>query len=192
MGVVVSKKNQDRTKKVQQTAAVVSALKSSTSKARTVSKEDGNTARLGANRVAPVEEKIFDYASYRKEINENSMEGLNADRSSVTYGLPELGQDFVDVSRSGTTGYWSPESTTVTVPYFGAWKNRVRCGASFCCLYCNLRNSVSKHVDRDVDADLTSTPAITRRRVYASFIHMLTSFDLYNRFLVRFWLSGLV
>lgn len=124
MGVIVSKKNQDRTKKVQQTAAVVSALKTASQ-----NKDCPSSKRVSglseSSKVAPLQEKKFSYASYCEERDSSSTGGLNLDRGSLAYGLPELNEDS-NTSRSGTTGYWNADSATVTIPYFGAWNNRVR------------------------------------------------------------------
>lgn len=135
MGVIVSKENQNRTKKVQQTAAVVSALKAASKDAKSTSdvsnhsKEDSASLFHGQTESASREERN-DRLAERDGIFEKEFLGsLNNDRTSLTYGLPKL--DATDVRAyahsSGTTGYWdkNDKAEVANIPYFGAWKNRV-------------------------------------------------------------------
>lgn len=136
MGVIVSKENQNRTKKVQQTAAVVTALKAASKDAKSTSgvsnhsKEDSASLLQGQTESASNEERN-DRLAERDGIFEKEFLGsLNNDRTSLTYGLPKL--DATDDVRayahnSGTTGYWDKNDKTevANIPYFGAWKNRV-------------------------------------------------------------------
>ena len=126
MGVIVSKENRDRTKKVQQTAAVVSALKmaSKDSKGKdspTISNHSKDSASLERQaHMASHEQRNVRFASRDDEYDR---EHINHDKSSLSYGLPELGTDSY---ASGTTGYWNKsDRSVVNVPYFGAWKTRV-------------------------------------------------------------------
>ena len=58
------------------------------------------------------------------DLDREHMASMNHDKTSLSYGLPNLGN--ADSYVSGTTGYWDKnDKSAVTVPYFGAWKNRV-------------------------------------------------------------------
>ena len=121
MGVIVSKENRNRTKKVQQTAAVVSALKMASKD----SKEHGPSLE---NRTHPASngQKNDRFAERDDDFDKEHMASLNHDKSSLTYGLPELDMTESYAHSSGTTGYWDKtDKADVSVPYFGAWKNRV-------------------------------------------------------------------
>ncbi|XP_048586217.1 PHD finger protein 24 [Nematostella vectensis] len=123
MGVVVSKKDgQDKTKKVQQTAAVVKAFKSTPNTTRkNDSKPSGGS---------------YDWSYLNSGSSRFTYEGRNADKSSLSYGLPELKGTETDTSASsriaGNTGYWDGSDTN-EIPYFGAWKNRVE-DEELCCI----------------------------------------------------------
>lgn len=115
MGVVVSKKDgQEKTKKVQKTAAVVNAFKP------TPSPVNSRKAKDFDNNDTNYQPK------YDSSLGNFSLTGRNYDKGSLSYGLPEL-EDLDSGSRSaGTTGYWNgAEDTTKSIPYFGAWGNRV-------------------------------------------------------------------
>lgn len=116
MGVIVSKKEgQEKTKKVKQTTAVVSAFKATPNPQ--VSKKDKDFDK---------NDNSF-HSKYDTSLGKFSLSGRNDDKESLSYGLPEL-EDLEAGSRSaGTTGYWNAteDTTTNAIPYFGAWKNRV-------------------------------------------------------------------
>jgi len=131
MGVIVSKENRNRTKKVQQTAAVVSALKmaSKDSKGKdspsisNQSREDSPSSQQQTS-LASHGQKSVRFDDRDEDFDREHMASLNHDKSSLTYGLPEL--DVTDSYSSGTTGYWDKsDKSLVNIPYFGAWKNRV-------------------------------------------------------------------
>lgn len=132
MGVIVSKENQSRTKKVQQTAAVVTALKLASKDSKgsangsSRSKEDSHSLQSQTG-LSSHEEKTKRLAEIDGEFGKESMVGLDDDKSSLTYGLPKLDATDSSAHRSGTVGYWNKNDGTaiVTIPYFGAWKNRV-------------------------------------------------------------------
>ena len=130
MGVIVSKENQNRTKKVQQTAAVVSALKTASkdNKGRvspTVSNHSKDSLfveRQTQNNSNELQNARF--STRDDDLDREHMASMNHDKTSLSYGLPNLGH--ADSYVSGTTGYWDKnDKSAVTVPYFGAWKNRV-------------------------------------------------------------------
>lgn len=131
MGVIVSKENRDRTKKVQQTAAVVSALKMASKDAKgkdspTISNhsKDSLSAERQTPHLASQEHRNVRFADRDEDIDH--MASLNHDKSSLTYGLPELDVTESYAHSSGNTGYWDKsDKSVVNVPYFGAWKNRV-------------------------------------------------------------------
>lgn len=121
MGVIVSKENRNRTKKVQQTAAVVSALKMA-------SKDSKDNSPSLENRTHPASngQRNNWFAERGDDFDKEHMASLNPDKSSLTYGLPELDMTESYAHSSGTTGYWDKtDKAVVSVPYFGAWKNRV-------------------------------------------------------------------
>ena len=132
MGIIVSRENQNRTKKVQQTAAVVTALKLASSKeskgkgspshSPAASRSSTTPAGLASSEGRNEEFSIEDHDLERREHILN----LNYDKSSVSYGLPELNAADSLSSNSGTTGYWDKtDKTFVSIPYFGAWRRRV-------------------------------------------------------------------
>lgn len=131
----MSKENQNRTKKVQQTAAVVTALKAASKDAKSTadvsnhSKKDSASLLQGQTESASHEERNDRLAERDGIFEKESLGSLNNDRSSLTYGLPKL--EATDVRAythsSGTTGYWdkNDKAEVANIPYFGAWKNRV-------------------------------------------------------------------
>ena len=123
MGVIVSKENRNRTKKVQQTAAVVSALKMASKD----SKEDHSPSLENQTQPASHGQRNGSMFTGRgDDFDKEHMASLNHDKSSLTYGLPELDMTESYAHSSGTTGYWDKtDKAVVSVPYFGAWKNRV-------------------------------------------------------------------
>ena len=131
MGIIVSRENQSRTKKVQQTAAVVTALKlaskeskgkDSPSHSPAASRSSTTLTSLASNERRNEELLIEDYDLERRKHILN----LNRDKSSVSYGLPELNAADSLASNSGTTGYWDKtDKVFVSIPYFGAWRRRV-------------------------------------------------------------------
>ena len=131
MGIIVSRENQSRTKKVQQTAAVVTALKlaskeskgkDSPSHSPAASRSSTTLTSLASNERRNEELPIEDYDLERRKHILN----LNRDKSSVSYGLPELNAADSLASNSGTTGYWDKtDKVFVSIPYFGAWRRRV-------------------------------------------------------------------
>lgn len=131
MGIIVSRENQNRTKKVQQTAAVVTALKlaSKESKGKDSPSHSPAASQSFTTPTAPAsnerrnkELSIEDHDLERREHILN----LNYDKSSIVYGLPELNAADSLASNSGTTGYWDKtEKAFVSIPYFGAWRQRV-------------------------------------------------------------------
>lgn len=132
MGIIVSRENQNRTKKVQQTAAVVTALKlaskeskdkDSPSHSPSASQSFTTPTALASRERRNEELSIEDHDLERRE----HMVNLNYDKSSISYGLPELNAADSLASNSGTTGYWDKiDKTFVSIPYFGAWRQRVR------------------------------------------------------------------
>lgn len=132
MGVVVSKKTNSRTKKVQQTASVVAALK--VQKSNKV--ESSTSHNLQSN-------KFYSYDRGTRngsgEVNVMFAERrLSADKKaieSLTYGLPALKEPLdrlPSISDRGITGNLEKSNSKgredveiVTIPYFGAWDNRV-------------------------------------------------------------------
>lgn len=127
MGVIVSKENRDRTKKVQQTAAVVSALKMASKDAKSDGSPTSNDKTLSLqSQTHPDshEQRNDKFVDRNDDFDREHMGSLNHDKSSLTYGLPELTDSYAH--SSGTTGYWNKsDKAVVTIPYFGAWKNRV-------------------------------------------------------------------
>lgn len=131
MGIIVSRENQNRTKKVQQTAAVVTALKlaskeskgkDSSSHSPAASQSFTTPTPPASNEMRNKELSIEDHGLERQEHILN----LNYDKSSIVYGLPELNAVDSLASNSGTTGYWDKtERPFVSIPYFGAWRQRV-------------------------------------------------------------------
>lgn len=131
MGIIVSRENQNRTKKVQQTAAVVTALKlaskeskdkDSPSHSPSASQSFTTPTALASRERRNEELSIEDHDLERRE----HMVNLNYDKSSISYGLPELNAADSLASNSGTTGYWDKtDKTFVSIPYFGAWRQRV-------------------------------------------------------------------
>ena len=130
MGIIVSRENQNRTKKVRQTAAVVTALQlakeskgngspsHSPAASRSITTPTGLASRERTNEEFPID----DYDLERQEHILN----LNYDKSSISYGLPELNAADSLASNSGTTGYWDKtDKAFVSFPYFGAWRRRV-------------------------------------------------------------------
>lgn len=131
MGVIVSKENRDRTKKVQQTAAVVSALKMASKDAKSngspsfSNHSNDKTLSLQSQTHLDFHEQRNDkFVNRNDDFDREHLGSLNHDKSSLTYGLPELTDSYAH--SSGTTGYWNKsDKAVVTIPYFGAWKNRV-------------------------------------------------------------------
>lgn len=121
----MSKDNQKRTKKVQQTAAVVSALKLASKESKD---KDSPTASQSLTNPTPLpashqtENDKFSYHDLERE----HISHLNYDKSSISYGLPELEATDSLGYNSGTTGYWNKtDKAIVSIPYFGAWSQRV-------------------------------------------------------------------
>lgn len=141
MGVVVSKKTKERTKKVHQTTTVVTALKL------------GNSNRVQPQTSSKNNTSVKSTEQFNRGINASFRErpdeskGLNTCKDSLTYGLPSLRDSELAVTgnrTSGTTGYWNQSSAKgvengqiPTIPYFGAWHDRVGCNSSpyACILY---------------------------------------------------------
>lgn len=133
MGIIVSRENQNRTKKVKQTAAVVTALKlaskeskgkGSPSHSPAASRSSTTLTSLASNERRNEELPVGDDDLERRKHILN----LNYDKSSISYGLPELNAaDSLGLSsNSGTTGYWDKtDKAFVSIPYFGAWRRRV-------------------------------------------------------------------
>ena len=129
MGIIVSRENQNRTKKVQQTAAVVTALKlaskeskDSPSRSPAASQSFTTPTALDSSERRNEELSIKNHDLERRE----HMLNLNYDKSSISYGLPELNAADSLASNSGTTGYWDKtDKAFVSIPYFGAWRRRV-------------------------------------------------------------------
>ncbi|XP_031559848.1 PHD finger protein 24-like [Actinia tenebrosa] len=121
MGVVVSKKTgQEKTKKVQQTAAVVKAFKTNPSP-----KPCPKLFGAQNSRIAPLQGDSK-YSNQAVNLGNYSLSGRNPDKESFSYGLPELEDTNAGSRLAGTTGFWSStEDSTSTVPYFGAWSKRV-------------------------------------------------------------------
>lgn len=135
MGVIVSKKTKERTKKVQQTTAVVTALKS-TSSTKSNKVEPEPSQNLGAKSYGTssngTNAGYSDRVRYGERRLSDEREGLNNCKDSLTYGLPELKDSDAaySISASGTTGYWDQTNggengQSRTIPYFGAWYDRV-------------------------------------------------------------------
>lgn len=128
MGVIVSKDNQKRTKKVQQTAAVVSALKLASKDTKgknspTTSQSLTTPTPLASHETKNDKLSIEDHDLKREH---TSTPNLNYDKSSISYGLPELDAADSFGYSSGTTGYWDKtDKAIVSIPYFGAWRQRV-------------------------------------------------------------------
>ena len=133
MGIIVSRENQNRTKKVQQTAVVVTALKlaskeskgkGSPSHSPAASRSITTPAGLASSERRNEEFSIEDHDLERRA--REHILNLNHDKSSVSYGLPELNAADSLASNSGTTGYWDKtDKAFVSIPYFGAWRRRV-------------------------------------------------------------------
>lgn len=131
MGIIVSRENHNRTKKVQQTAAVVTALKLASKESKG---EDSPSHSLAASRsittptgLASSERRNeeFSVEDHDLERREHVLK-LNYDKSSISYGLPELNAADSLASNSGTTGYWDKtDKAFVSIPYFRAWHRRV-------------------------------------------------------------------
>lgn len=125
MGIIVSRENQNRTKKVQQTAAVVTALKLASKE----SKGEGSPSHSpAASRSITTPTGVASSEKRNEElpIEDYDLESLNYDKSSISYGLPELNAADFLASNSGTTGYWDKtDKAFVSIPYFGAWRRRV-------------------------------------------------------------------
>lgn len=148
MGVIVSKENRNRTKKVQQTAAVVSALKTASKDNKgkvspTVSnhsKDSLSVERQTQNNSNELQNARF--STRDDDLDREHMASMNHDKTSLSYGLPNLGN--ADSYVSGTTGYWDKnDKSAVTVPYFGAWKNRVE--YEELCSVCRAYTGVEVH-----------------------------------------------
>ena len=140
MGVIVSKENRNRTKKVQQTAAVVSALKmASKDNKGKVSPTVSNHSKDSLSVETQTQNNSNELQNARfstrdDDLDREHMASMNHDKTSLSYGLPNLGN--ADSYVSGTTGYWDKnDKSAVTVPYFGAWKNRVS-GKSYELIHC--------------------------------------------------------
>lgn len=124
MGIIVSKDNQKRTKKVQQTAAVVSALKLASKESK--GKDSPTASQTLATPTASHETKDNKLSLQDHDLEREQMPNLNYDKSSISYGLPELDPSDSLGYKSGTTGYWDKtDKAIVSIPYFGAWKHRV-------------------------------------------------------------------
>lgn len=125
MGIIVSKENQKRTKKVQQTAAVVSALKLASKE----SKGNDSAFHSPTTQTGPASDEMKHDKLSNEDHDlerEHNLPNLNYDKSSISYGLPELDSADSLAYSSGTTGYWDKTDKTVaSIPYFGAWRNRV-------------------------------------------------------------------
>ena len=132
MGVIASKKTKERTKQVQQTAAVVTALKSTSTKSNKVEPQPNKTSSKST------------HVGYGGRRLSDEREGLSNCKDSLTYGLPELkdSDTAYNMRASGTTGYWDQANRGASgqskvIPYFGAWYDRV--SSSYSC-YCNDHN----------------------------------------------------
>lgn len=122
MGVVVSKKTgQEKTKKVQQTAAVVKAFKTNPSP-----KPSPKLFGSQNTRITPFQGDSK-YLNQSVNLGNYSLSGRNPDKDSFSYGLPELEDTNAGSRLAGTTGFWSStgDNSTSSIPYFGAWKKRV-------------------------------------------------------------------
>jgi hypothetical protein len=121
MGVVVSKKTgQEKTKKVQQTAAVVKAFKANPSP-----KQSPKLFGSYKSRVLPLQGSS-EYSNQEVNPGNFSLAGRNPDKESLSYGLPELEDTNAGSRLAGTTGFWSStEDSSSSIPYFGSWKKRV-------------------------------------------------------------------
>lgn len=144
MGIIVSKENRNRTKKVQQTAAVMSALKLASKESKEKHNPTANQAQASQTSQILQETKHDKVADEHLDFDREHTANLNYDTSSITYGLPELdGADYHAYS-SGTTGYWDKsDKAVVSIPYFGAWKRRVE-NEELCSL-CGVYTGVEVH-----------------------------------------------
>lgn len=129
MGIIVSKENRNRTKKVQQTAAVMTALKLASKESKESTEKDSPTtgqAQAGQTSQILQETKNHKATDEHLDFDREHTANLNNDKSSITYGLPELDAADHLAYSSGTTGYWDKSNKVVIgIPYFGAWKHRV-------------------------------------------------------------------
>ena len=126
MGIVVSKESRNRTKKVQQTAAVMTALKLASKES--TEKDSPTTGQAQAGQTSQIlqETKNHKATDEHLDFDREHTANLNNDKSSITYGLPELDAADHLAYRSGTTGYWDKSNKAfIGIPYFGAWKHRV-------------------------------------------------------------------
>ena len=125
----MSKTNQNRTKKVKHTTAVVTALKSASKNHNNGSVIQGNKVYQDAQRSRNTEDFL------RQDFEKEADSGLNNDKSSLTYGLPELDTDS-NTQGSGTIGYWDhSDKCAVTIPYFGLWGKKVSSSRYICRRY---------------------------------------------------------
>lgn len=127
MGIIVSKENRNRTKKVQQTAAVMSALKLASKESKGKDNPTANQAQASQTSQILQGTKDDKVADEHLDFDREHTANLNNGTSSITYGLPETldGADYHAYS-SGITGYWDKsDKAVVSIPYFGAWKHRV-------------------------------------------------------------------
>lgn len=147
MGIIVSKESRNRTKKVQQTAAVMTALKLASKESKESTEKDSPTtgqAQAGQTSQILQETKNHKATDEHLDFDREHTANLNNDKSSITYGLPEL--DVADhlAYSSGTTGYWDKSNKAVIgIPYFGAWKHRVE-NEELCSL-CGVYTGVEVH-----------------------------------------------
>ncbi|KAL9951267.1 hypothetical protein ACROYT_G043904 [Oculina patagonica] len=142
MGIIVSKDNQKRTKKVQQTAAVVSALKLASKESK--GKDSPTASQTLATPTASHETKDNKLSLQDHDLEREQMPNLNYDKSSISYGLPELDPSDSLGYKSGTTGYWDKtDKAIVSIPYFGAWKHRVE--NEELCTICGVYTGVEVH-----------------------------------------------
>lgn len=114
------KTGQEKTKKVQQTAAVVKAFKTNPSP-----KPSPKLFGAKTSRIVPFQGDTK-YSNQSVNLGNYSLSGRNPDKESFSYGLPELEDTNAGSHLAGTTGFWSStEDSTSSIPYFGAWKKRV-------------------------------------------------------------------
>lgn len=129
MGIIVSKESRNRTKKVQQTAAVMTALKLASKESKESTEKDSPTtdqAQAGQTSQILQETQNHKATDEHLDFDREHTANLNNDKSSITYGLPELDAADHLAYSSGTTGYWDKSNKAVIgIPYFGAWKQRV-------------------------------------------------------------------
>ena len=94
MGVIASKKTKERTKQVQQTAAVVTALKSTSTKSNKVEPQPNKTSSKST------------HVGYGGRRLSDEREGLNNCKDSLTYGLPELKDSDTAYNMSASGDHW--------------------------------------------------------------------------------------